>query len=207
MVRTAGLATARTIAAASSTVWMNCVVGGGERLDAIDDAGLAGRLGNGGEALGAPFAPIGLPAGLERALGRRAVHEHAPPRSAARSHRRPHDLDRAGTLRGIAGGDRQPLRRQHQVVQPGDGDAGLGCGPAHVGAPRGRQQVRLVGQRERRDLEPVVPDLAGELALPLERQLADDLVAKRNAHRHRPLLCRRIRRWPARAWRHDTPPR
>ena len=72
-------------------------------------------------------------------------------------------------------------------MQAGDGDAGLRRHPTQVHALRGGQEVRLLAERERRDLQPVVAHGPRERALPLEGQLANDLVAERNAHRYRPL--------------------
>ena len=176
------------MAAASSTVWMNWLSGGGQRLDAVDDAGLLGCRGDRGEAFGTPFAALRLPAGLERALGRRAVHEDARAEVGGEIAQPVHHVDGAGALRGVAGGDRQALGRQHQVVQAGDGDAGIGGGPAQLGAARGRQGVRLLRERERRDLQAVVAHRAGERALALEGQLPDHLVAERDAHGSPPSL-------------------
>ena len=104
------------------------------------------------------------------------------PRSAARSHSR--RITSTVRARWAASGEviDSPFGRQHQIVQAGDGDAGIGGGPAQLGAARGRQDVRLVTQRERRDLQAVVADGAGERALALEGQLPDHLVAERDAH-------------------------
>jgi hypothetical protein len=67
-------------------------------------------------------------------------------------------------------------------VQAGDRRAGIAGGIAEGRPLRGGEPVRLIAQGERRDLQPVVADLARELELPLDRQLADHFVAKRNAH-------------------------
>src|SRR5262245_43568590 len=44
--------------------------------------------------------------------------------------------------------------------------------------------MRVVTQREGRNLQSVVSDLAGELELPLKGQLAYDFIAKRDEHRN-----------------------
>ena len=93
-----------------------------------------------------------------------------------------HHLDRAGALGRVGGGDRQARGRQHEIVQAGDGDAGLDGGPPQLGSAPSRQHVRLRRERERRDLQPVVANRAGEGALPLEWQLSDHLVAQCDAH-------------------------
>ena len=49
-----------------------------------------------------------------------------------------------------------------------------------------------VGERERRDLEPVVAEPRRELALRLERQLAEHFVAEGELHRRRAQVRRRI---------------
>jgi hypothetical protein len=68
-------------------------------------------------------------------------------------------------------------------MQAGDGDAGIARDPLHLRAPRGRKPVRLLIQRERRDLDPVVADDARELALAREIEPGNHLIAQRNAHR------------------------
>ena len=52
------------------------------------------------------------------------------------------------------------------------------------------KDMRLVDERERRDLQAVVADGAGKRALALEGQLPDHLVAERDAHGSRAFLRR-----------------
>ena len=69
---------------------------GSQRLDAVGDAGLGGGVGDGGEALGAPLAALGLPARLEPALHRRAVHEDLAAEVGGEVAQAAHDVDGAG---------------------------------------------------------------------------------------------------------------
>src|SRR5262245_41027581 len=78
--------------------------------------------------------------------------------------------------------DRQARRRQHQVVQAANDDAFGRRGGAQLEAPRRGEQVWGLAKREGGNFQPVVADRAREGALALKRQLANDFVAKANAH-------------------------
>ena len=173
---------ARTTAAASSTVLTNWVSLARQRLDAIDDARLRRRFGNRGKAIDAALAPVVLFAGDERALIGRAMHQDAGAEIGGQPAQCAHDVDRAVALACIGRGDRQPGRCAQQIVQAGDGDPGIGRGAAPRGGLRSWQTGRVIGQRERGDLDGVIADAAGEGALPFERHGGDHLVAECDAH-------------------------
>jgi hypothetical protein len=65
-----------------------------------------------------------------------------------------HDIDGAARWEASVEVIDRPFGCQQQIVQAGDGDAGVGRDPAQLGPARGGQDVRLVTQRERRDLQP-----------------------------------------------------
>ena len=75
--------------------------------------------------------------------------------------------------------DRKPTGLDQQPVQPGDRKAGRFDDAAQPLRLRGIDALGRFGQREWRDLEPVVAEPRGELALVFERQAAEHFVAQR----------------------------
>jgi hypothetical protein len=67
-------------------------------------------------------------------------------------------------------------------VEAGDGDTLGGGGSPNGTAPRRRQPVGLLAEREGGNLKTVVTDRARERALAFEREFAHHLVAQRNTH-------------------------
>src|SRR5688572_31188548 len=83
------------------------VLGRRERLDAVDDPGTGGGLGDSGEALRTPLLAVRLLARLQLALRRRAVHENPGAEVGGEAAQLAHDVNGAGALGSIAGRDRQ----------------------------------------------------------------------------------------------------
>jgi len=67
-------------------------------------------------------------------------------------------------------------------VQPGDDEAERLDGAPNACNLVRLELMRLVAERERSDLEAVVAERCGQFALPLERQMREHLVAKRDPH-------------------------
>ncbi|MFO1285747.1 MAG: hypothetical protein U1F49_03890 [Rubrivivax sp.] len=76
----------------------------------------------------------------------------------------------------------QARRRHQQPVQAGDRQALVGGDARQLARARLADLRRVVGERERRHLEPVVAERRGERALLLERQRPQHLVAQRDLH-------------------------
>ena len=94
------------------------------------------RLGNRREALRSVLAAFGFAPWLELPLIRRAVHQDARAEIGGEVAQPPHHVDGAGPHAGVGRRDRQALGRAQQIVQAGDGDAGIGGGAAQFGALR-----------------------------------------------------------------------
>src|SRR5258706_2249574 len=95
---------------------------------------------------------------------------------------RVHHVDGSLAHAIVARADGEAGRLDEQPVQSGDGDARVFRRAARRGELRGAHAVRLIGERIRRDLEPVVAELGGVLALLGKRHRGDDFVAERDAH-------------------------
>ena len=129
-----------------------------------------GDAGGVGEELDQPGARRRVRfAGGDRTLLGRAVHEHAAAELGAQADQSRHDLERSRPHRGVGIGQRQAGRPDQQPVQAGDDEAGRLDDAADPLRLDGVDAMRRIGERERRDLEAVVAERGGELALLLER--------------------------------------
>ena len=145
-------------------------------------------VGDAGEELDQPCARGGVRlAASDRALLRRAVHEDAPAELGAEANECGSDFGGACAHARVGVGDRETGRLHEQPVQPRHDQAGR-----LDGAPDARDLGRShafgrLRERERCDLEAVVAERSGDLALPLERHVGEHLVAERELHETSPL--------------------
>ena len=136
-----------------------------------------------GTALG--LVVIGLAGNVPRldaALVGRTVHEVAATQLRALVDQREHHVQRLPSHGVVARRDRKSRGLHQQPVQAGDRDPCFGCCSARGGKLRAAEAMRLVGERVRGDLQAVVPQLGGVLALLRECHGSDDFVAEGNAH-------------------------
>ncbi len=113
----------------------------------------------------------------DRALLRRAVDEHLAAELGAQADEARHDLERARAHGGVGGRERQARRLDEQPVQAGDDQAARLDHAAQAPRFGGVDPLGRLGERERRDLEAVVAEPGGELALLGERHRAEHFVA------------------------------
>ncbi len=162
---------------------MKLVSRGLERLDAIGDAGLAGRVGDRGEGLSRALpCRHRVAARRHRALAGRAVDQHRAAELGAELDQPQHHIKRALAQLRIRSVERQARRRHQQPVQAGDDDAGVADGAPQLRARIGAEHVRLVGHRERRHLQPVIAERRRIVALRGEFHVAEHFVAQRDLH-------------------------
>jgi hypothetical protein len=160
---------------------------GRQRLDAIGHARRCCGICDTDKAFCAPLAIISL---AHLPLIGRAVHHNSRAEVMRQFAEPPHHLDRARPHRIVRTGDREPRRRPQNVMQSCHGDSGIAGGLTYGGTSAGGEEGGIVAKCKRRDFHPVIAELRRYLALPLERQAAQHLVAKGYAHcanRERPV--------------------
>ena len=155
----------------------------GERFDAVDDPVAPGDVGDAFERLGeATKSHAGCVARGDRTLLRRAVDEDSAAEFGAQAGEALHHVEGALPDRGIGNGQRQAARLDQEPVQARDHQAEAFHGAADAGGLGARDRFRRLGQGERRDLQAVVAQRRGVLALALQRHLGQDFVAERELH-------------------------
>ncbi len=110
------------------------------------------------------------------------MDEHAAAELGAEANERGDHLGGARANARVGVGDGKARRLDEQPVQPGDDEAGRFDGAPHARDLGRRHALGRLGERERRDLEPVVAERGGDLALPLERDVGEHLVAEGELH-------------------------
>ena len=173
-----GLPIATHVAPASATVLTKSVsCGPAARCNRVTPP--PRRVGDRREALAPRLRLSSASPGREPALIGRAVHQDARAEfggqiAQPRASRRPC----GGAVPHRQRRDRQSCGRAQQLVQAGDGDAGVGGGAPRIRRASTPQQMRLVGHRERRHFDAVIAERRGKRALPRERHVGDDFVAQ-----------------------------
>jgi len=110
------------------------------------------------------------------------MHQHLAAEIVAELDQPQHHVDGAPAHRLVGTRDRESARRQQQPMQSRDVDSRLARRPAYRGTFRGDHEMRLVGEREGRELHAVVAHRLGELALSRERHRLQDLVTQGDFH-------------------------
>ena len=119
--------------------------------------------------------------GCRGALGGRAVHQHRRTAGRGKADQSLQQAQRAQAQGLVGRGDGQARRCHQQPVQAGQRHAVGLRGAAQLGGQCVVQSERIIGQRERRQLQPLAADGRGQLALALEGLVPQHLVAQRQA--------------------------
>ncbi len=167
------------------------IVGRGQRLDAIGEAARGDLLRQAGKEVAGPAeGDIGPLPGRRAALGGRAMDENARAETRSQIEKAEDDVAGPAAQPHVGRHDGEAGRGHQQPVEPGDGEAVILDRPPRFGDGGRGEPVRLLAQREGRDLQAVIADGPGEGALPGEVPGREHLVAEGEAHRCRSWLGR-----------------
>ncbi len=119
-----------------------------------------------------------------RALLRRAVHQHAGAARRGEIDEPLQERDGARVQCVVGRRQRQPGGLHEQPMQAAQHEPVLGRHAAQVQRVALAQHRRILGQRERCELEPGITERCSGRALLFERQVAQHFVAQRQLHGH-----------------------
>ena len=183
MILSAGLPMSVTISAASGKRVHEFGILTRLRLQAVEKPRRMGRLGGSGNELdGVRSGGRRILAGEDAALLRRAMHHDPATQLGTKLDKPAQHFQRPGSHRRVGTGDREPGGSNEQPMQSDHLQSGIGDQPAYALPFRFFQTMRLGPERERGELQAVIAEPCGEIDLPFQGQLAQDLIAQRDLH-------------------------